>query len=188
MSRYPPGHIPLGAALSSPADSLDWRSRRPASWPHFGRQRHIDYRRPGVHLPAPLLKKTGRSRHIARGHAAHCRGTGLLCRRNHQLDDCRTAPARLIARCLPGQQAQQIHPGSHHAPHSRSSAGSFRLEAVLALTSPHRHDTIPHVLSWRCRDSGGSHRLQNGWGVAQRGPRWVRLPYASAVPSSIILE
>src|SRR5260370_2449969 len=33
---------------------------------------------------------------------------------------------------------------------------------------------------WRCRGPGGSHRLQNGWGVARRGPRWVRLPYASA--------
>src|SRR2546429_2908812 len=35
-------------------------------------------------------------------------------------------------------------------------------------------------LSWRCRGPGGSHRLQNGWGVARRGPWWVRLPYASA--------
>ncbi len=34
--------------------------------------------------------------------------------------------------------------------------------------------------TWRCRGPGGSHRLQNGWGVARRGPRWVRLPYASA--------
>src|SRR5438874_548141 len=33
---------------------------------------------------------------------------------------------------------------------------------------------------WRCRGPGGSHRLQNGWGVARRGPWWVRLPYASA--------
>src|ERR1700756_4011820 len=34
--------------------------------------------------------------------------------------------------------------------------------------------------AWRCRGPGGSHRLQNGWGVARRGPWWVRLPYASA--------
>src|SRR5712691_2902320 len=34
--------------------------------------------------------------------------------------------------------------------------------------------------TWRCRGPGGSHRLQNGWGVARRGPWWVRLPYASA--------
>ncbi len=34
--------------------------------------------------------------------------------------------------------------------------------------------------TWRCRDPGGSHRLQNGWGAARRGPWWVRLPYASA--------
>src|SRR5436190_23973251 len=33
---------------------------------------------------------------------------------------------------------------------------------------------------WRCRGPGGFHRLQNGWGVARRGPWWVRLPYASA--------
>src|SRR5207302_8493608 len=33
---------------------------------------------------------------------------------------------------------------------------------------------------WRCRGPGGPHRLQNGWGVARRGPWWVRLPYASA--------
>src|SRR5579864_8280240 len=37
-----------------------------------------------------------------------------------------------------------------------------------------------HCFPWRCRGPGGSHRLQNGWGVARRGPWWVRLPYASA--------
>src|SRR6266516_6182426 len=41
---------------------------------------------------------------------------------------------------------------------------------------------------WRCRGPGGSHRLQNGWGVARRGPWWVRLPYASAKYSQIIRE
>ena len=35
--------------------------------------------------------------------------------------------------------------------------------------------------AWRCRGPGGSHRLQNGWGGARRGPRWGRLPYASAL-------
>src|SRR6266853_2882209 len=49
--------------------------------------------------------------------------------------------------------------------------------------------------TWRCRGPGGSHRLQNGWGVARRGPWWVRLPYASAnkrsktiVPSTVSVE
>src|SRR5258708_29352047 len=41
---------------------------------------------------------------------------------------------------------------------------------------------------WRCRGPGGSHRLQNGWGVARRGPRWVRLPYASARNDCVYFE
>src|SRR5579884_963614 len=41
--------------------------------------------------------------------------------------------------------------------------------------------------TWRCRGPGGSHRLQNGWGAARRGPWWVRLPYASALLSSSLL-
>ncbi len=41
-----------------------------------------------------------------------------------------------------------------------------------------------YIHIWRCRGPGGPHRLQNGWGVARRGPWWVRLPYASAIALS----
>src|SRR5438105_516349 len=50
------------------------------------------------------------------------------------------------------------------------------------------HGTIASRVTWRCRGPGGSHRLQNGWGVARRGPWWVRLPYASASSSSLIVH
>src|SRR5258706_13524149 len=48
------------------------------------------------------------------------------------------------------------------------------------LDKGHREWQNTAANMWRCRGPGGSHRLQNGWGVARRGPRWVRLPYASA--------